>query len=153
MTTLDFSTATWVNQTPKEVFDAINHISGWWSEDFEGRSQKLNDEFTVRFGETFITIKIIELIADQKIGWRVTDCYKHWIKDKKEWLNTTMTWEILPGKDATKIGFTHVGLVPGLECYGGCEKAWNFYIKESLFKWLTGGKGVPELKVKQGLSA
>ena len=153
MTTPDFSTAISVHQTPKEVFDGINHITGWWSEDFEGSAQELNDTFTVRFGETFITIQVTELITDRKIGWRVTDGYKHWLRNKKEWHNTKMTWEIFAEKDTTKISFTHIGLVPGLECYGGCEKAWNFYIKESLFKLLTEGKGTPELKVKQGLSA
>jgi len=113
---------------------------------FEGHSEKLNDVFTVRFGETFITVKIVELIPGKKIGWHVIDCYKDWLKDKKEWKDTTMSWEISTEKNSTLINFTHIGLVPGIECYGGCEKAWNFYVKESLFKLLTAGKGTPELK-------
>ena len=54
-----------------------------------------------------------------------------------------MSWEISAKKNATQISFTHIGLVPGIECYNGCEKAWNFYVKESLFKLLTEGKGIP----------
>ena len=146
MTKTDFNATILVNQTPATVFNAINNVGGWWTEDFEGNSEKLNDIFTVHFGETFITVKIVELITDKKIGWHVIDCYKHWLKDKKEWKGTTINWEIAAAKNATQISFTHIGLVPGIECYNGCEKAWNFYVKESLFKLLTEGKGIPGSK-------
>ena len=139
----DYNVSITVNATVEEAFNAINNITAWWSTDFEGNSEKLNDTFTVRFGETFITIKITEFIPYQKIGWQVIDCYKHWLKDKKEWQGTSMSWEISTENNSTQINFTHVGLVPGIECYNGCEGAWNEYIKESLFKLITEGKGIP----------
>ena len=142
----DFKAILQVSQTPEEIIKAINNIRGWWTTVFEGSSEKLNDIFTVRFGETFITAKIVELTPEKTIVWQVIDCYKHWLKDKKEWMDTKMCWEITTLRDGTQITFTHVGLVPGIECYGGCEKAWNFYLKESLFKFITDGKGTPETK-------
>jgi hypothetical protein len=142
----DYTANITVNATAQEAFNSINNVAGWWTIVFEGSAENLNDVFTVRFGETFITIKIIELVPYQKMGWQVIDCYKHWLKDKKEWMNTTMAWEISTKKNATQISFTHTGLVPGIECYNGCEKAWNFYVKESLYKLLTEGKGIPELQ-------
>jgi hypothetical protein len=86
------------------------------------------------------------LIPGKKITWQVIDCYKHWLKDKKEWKGTAITWKISAKENETQIDFTHIGLAPGVECYKGCEGAWNFYIKESLFQLLTEGKGEPELK-------
>jgi hypothetical protein len=148
MATSDFNTAILVNQTPDEVFNAVTNVRGWWSENLEGSSQKLNDEFTVSFGETWITHKIVELEPGKKIVWLVTDCNKHWLKDKKEWKGTKMNWDISTTNGETQITFTHIGLINGLECYNGCEKAWNFYINESLFKLLTEGKGQPEKKMK-----
>jgi hypothetical protein len=142
----DYTVSITVNATAQEAFKSINNVAKWWTGDLEGHSQKLNDEFTVHFGETFITMKIVELVPDKKIVWQVTDCYKHWIKDKKEWKDTKMNWEISTKKDATQITFTHIGLVPGLECYDGCENAWGQYINGSLFTLLTKRKGVPELK-------
>jgi hypothetical protein len=142
----DYSANITVNATVEEVFKSINSVSDWWTRVFEGHSEKLNDVFTVRFGETFITIQLVGFVPNKKIDWRVIDCYKHWLKDKKEWQDTTMSWKISAEKNATQISFTHIGLVPGIECYNGCEKAWDFYIKESLFKLLTEGKGIPELK-------
>ena len=142
----DYNECITVNATAQETFKSINSVSDWWTISFEGRSEKLNDVFTVRFSETFITVKIVELIPYKKILWHVIDCNKHWLKNKKEWKDTKMSWEISAEKNGTQINFTHIGLVPGIECYKGCEKAWNFYVKESLFKLLTERKGIPELK-------
>jgi len=142
----DYHVSITVKATPQEAFESINNVQGWWTTVFEGRSEKVNDVFTVRFGETSITIKIVELDPAKKIRWHVTDCHKHWLKDKKEWKDTTISWELSAAGNATKIDFTHIGLIPGIECYKGCAGAWNFYITESLFKLLTEGKGLPELK-------
>jgi len=141
-----YHTSITVNVRAQEVFKSINSVSDWWTKVFEGDSEKLNDVFTVRFGETFITMKIVELVPYKKILWHVIDCNKHWLQNKKEWKDTEMSWEISQEKNTTHIGFTHIGLVPGIECYNGCEKAWNFYVNESLFKLVTEGKGMPELK-------
>ena len=138
----DYNISITVNATEQEAFERINDISGWWTKDFEGHLEKPNDFFTVHFGEVFITLKVVELIPNKKIAWYVTDCYKPWLKNKKEWNDTVLSWEISKEKDVTRIGFTHIGLVPGIECYDGCERAWGFYIKESLFKLLTEGEGV-----------
>lgn len=142
----DYYVSISANATAQEAFKSINNVPGWWTKNFEGHSEKPNDIFTVRFGETFITSKIVELIPDKKIVWHVIDCNKHWLKNRKEWKDTKMSWEISTENNVTQISFTHIGLVPGIECYNGCEKAWNFYVKESLFKLLNEGKGMPELK-------
>jgi hypothetical protein len=138
----DYTVSITVSATAQEAFDSINNIAGWWTKDFEGSLQKLNDGFTVRFGETWITLKVAELIPAKKIVWQVIDCYKPWLKDKKEWKGTTINWAISTEDNATQISFTHIGLVPGIECYNGCEKAWDQYIKESLFKLITNDKVV-----------
>ena len=142
----DYNITIVVKGTEEEAFNSINDVAGWWSTDFEGQSGKLGDIFTVRFGKTFITLKITEVIPYKKIGWLVIDSYKDWLKDKKEWQGTSMVWEISEKEDKVHITFSHFGLVPGIECYEGCEKAWDFYIEESLFKLITEEQGIPELK-------
>lgn len=133
--------------TAQEAFKRINRVSEWWSENIEGSSQNLNDTFTIHFnfGDTFV-IKIVELVKDRKVVWLVTDSDLTWIKDKKEWKGTKISFDISTENNSTRVKFTHFGLVPGIECYGGCVKGWDQYIKESLFKLLTEGKGLPDRK-------
>ena len=148
---LDFTTTLLVDQTQQDAFRAINDVRGWWSTHFEGHSEKLNDIFTVHFSETFIKAKIIELVPDQKIVWHVIDCNKPWLKNKKEWKDTTMSWEIFRKDKKTLIRFTHLGLVPEIECFEVCSNAWGQYIQQSLRNLITTGKGQPTLdKSKAG---
>jgi hypothetical protein len=86
----------------------------WWAKDFTGKAEKLNDTFTVRFGDTFVNFKIAEVIPDTKIVWYVTDSYLTFQNDKKEWSDTEVVFEISAKNNQTKIDFTHIGLVPEL---------------------------------------
>jgi hypothetical protein len=133
----DYSTSIAVDTTAETAFNCINAVSKWWTEDMEGSTQKLNDIFTVRFGETFITLKITASVPGKKIVWLVTDCNKHWLKNKKEWNGTQLIWEIAAKNKTTRIDFTHVGLTEGLECYDACENAWTDYLHKSLTKLLN----------------
>lgn len=143
----DYTTSMTVVASAHEVFASINSISKWWTENVEGSSQNIGDVFTVHFGATFITLKVIESIPDKKIVWHVTDCNKHWLQNKKEWNDTQIIWKITTNSKTTQIDFTHVGLIPNLECYGACENAWAGYLQNSLENLILKGKGQPELKV------
>ena len=143
----DYQTSIVVETTPQNAFKAINNVSKWWSEDFEGSLKKLNDVFTVHFGKVYITIKVTELVPDKKIIWYVTDCNKPWLKNKKEWNDTQLQWELSEKDGKTQINFTHVGLVPEVECFGVCSNAWDEYLHESLVNLIQSGKGKPTAKM------
>jgi hypothetical protein len=66
MKSQDFTAALLVDQTPEEVFTAINNIRGWWSEDIEGSTDKLNHEFMYRDKHLRSKMKITELIPGKK---------------------------------------------------------------------------------------
>jgi hypothetical protein len=131
--------------TPGEAFEGISRVNEWWAKNIEGSAEKFNDVFTVRFSNgTFVTFKVTESAPNEKIAWLVTDCYLPWLKDKTEWNGTTVMFEISPSGDETQVIMTHIGLVPEIECYAGCEAGWNKYFKGSLLQLLTQNVGAPQ---------
>jgi len=139
--------------TATEAFDGINRVAEWWTNSLEGSSAAIGDEFTVRFGDTFVTMKIVEFIPEKKVVWLVTDCCLHWLQEKEEWLATRMVFEVIPGNGAITVRMTHEGLVPQVECYENCEKGWDFYVKNSLRRLLTEKKGAPDRRMAESQTA
>ena len=138
-----------INASPGEAMKKISQVNNWWKHDFTGRAEKLNDKFTVPFGQlngenSFVDFVVSEFKPNQKMVWKVTDCNMPWFKDKKEWNNTEVVFEISSGTNKTKIDFTHIGLVPGVECYDACEKGWDGHVTNSLLSFINDGKGNPQ---------
>lgn len=144
MNNKDYSTSFLVDKTPEEVFDAINNVRGWWSEEIEGRTDKLNSVFYYHYKDVHrCTFKITELIPGRKVVWHVLDNYFNFTKDKTEWKDTDVVFEIAVKGGKTEVRFTHIGLVPSYECYNICSDAWGGYITDSLYGLITKGKGNP----------
>src|SRR5260370_12924688 len=76
MTNQNFTTAFSVDQPTEEVFKAINNVSGWWSEEIEGATDKLGAEFTYHHEDVHrCRMKITEFIPGQRVVWLVFDNY------------------------------------------------------------------------------
>ncbi len=130
-----------VDQTPEEVFDAINNVRGWWTGEIEGDTDKLGDEFTYRYQDIhYSKQRITELVPGKKVVWKVLEAKLNFVKDKEEWNGTEINFDIARKGNKTELRFTHAGLVPHFECYDSCSDAWGFYIRGSLKNLITTGK-------------
>ena len=133
MNSQDFTASFTVDKSPREVFAAINHVRGWWSEDIDGRTDQLGADFKYRYKNVHLcTLQIVELVPDKKVTWLVRDNFFSFTEDKTEWNGTTITFDIAKKGKQTEIRFTHAGLNPDIECFDGCSDAWSSYIKGAL---------------------
>jgi len=146
----DFTTSFAVDQTPEEVFHAINNVRGWWSEEIEGSTVKRDAEFTYRYQDVHrCRIKITEFIPGTKIVWQVLENYFNFTEDRTEWTGTEISFEIARKGNKTEVRLAHLGLVPEYECFDVCSNAWGTYINGSLRSLIATGKGRPNPKEKQ----
>jgi len=140
----DFHISISTNISAKEAFEKISKVGDWWLTSFKGKALEIDDAFSVIMGAHGNThFKIVEAVLGKKIVWLVTDCHLSNYKDKKEWKNTKMVFELTETNGKTKLDFTHVGLTSDMECYSDCEWGWNHYITGSLPKFFETGKGTP----------
>jgi uncharacterized protein YndB with AHSA1/START domain len=143
----DFTTAFLVDATLTGVFNAVNNVRGWWSENIEGDTDKVASEYLYHYQDVHrAKIKVTELIPDQKVVWHVLDNYFKFTKDKSEWKDTNIIFDISEKEGKTQLKFTHQGLVPEYECFQLCQDAWTHYIQDSLKDLITKGKGNPTPK-------
>ena len=136
----DYTTTFTVEQTPLQVFDAINDVRGWWAGQIEGGTDELGDEFTYRVPDIhYSKQQIIELVPARRVGWLVVEAELSYLEDKAEWKGTTITFDISEVDGRTEVRFTHTGLVPSGECYDSCSSAWALLINGSLHNLITTG--------------
>lgn len=133
-----YTTSFTVDQTPEEVYAAINNVRGWWTGEIEGSTDQLGDEFTYRHPDVhYSKQRVTELIPGKKVVWLVIDAYLNFTADKAEWKGTEIVFEISEKGDKTEILFTHVGLVPEYECFESCSNAWGYYVNSSLRNFIS----------------
>ena len=133
-----------VDQSPQEVFNAINNVRGWWSENLEGNSEHLNDVFIYRHKDLhYSKHRLIEVVPNEKVVWLVIDSNLSFVEDQDEWIGTHLSFEISKKGNKAQMLFTHIGLTPEMECYEACNGGWSYFIKESLLSLIETGKGTP----------
>jgi hypothetical protein len=144
----DFHTGILVSAGADHAFSCICSVSAWWTENMEGASIELHDEFTVRFGDVhYSKQRLTEVVPGKNLVWLVTEGRLNFVKREDEWTNSRIIFELIPQDGQLLIQFTHAGLNPDIECYGACSSAWKEYVAGSLYKLITAGEGQPDKKV------
>lgn len=124
-----------LDQPPAAVFNAVQDVKKWWSgfyqEQIEGNTTKLDEEFTflAAGGAHYSKQKLVEIVPNKRLVWLVTDSELTFLEDKHEWIGTKFGFEISQQGVRTKLSFTHVGLIPEVECYEDCTMGWTQYLK------------------------
>jgi hypothetical protein len=149
-----FTATILVEKSPKKTFDSIVNLRGWWSEEIDGNTDKLNESFFYHYQDIHLCkMKLIEIIPLKRLVYQVLENDFNFIKDKTEWVNSKLIFDIAEEGTHTRVKFTHEGLVPDDECYDVCNDAWTGYIHTSLKNFIETGTGNPNPKDKEGFNA
>ncbi len=146
MTAQQFTIMFSVDQTPAQVFDAINNVGAWWSGEIEGDTDQPGAAFTYRYKDMHSSKQqITEFIPGRKVVWRVVDSNLKFTNTKNEWTGTDIVFEIAQKEGRTELRFTHAGLAPNFECYNSCSNAWGRLVGANLRNLITSGKAQPDV--------
>ena len=140
-----------VDQSPERAFEAINDVRGWWAgapaptePRIEGVTDVLGEEFTYTVTDLhYVKFRITELVPNSRVAWLALESELTFIADRQEWDGTTVTFDVTERDGRTEVVFTHVGLVPGQECYEVCDDAWSSYVLGNLRRFIETGSKDP----------
>lgn len=127
---------------PRRVFNALtrpDEIGHWWTNDLNA-TPEAGSLAEFRFGEWgdfVLRFEIAELDQDKHI---------HWISrlGPAQWTGTSITWQLEPIYNGTRLFFTHDGFAQVDEDNEQARGNWNYFL-DSLKSYLELGKGTPGL--------
>jgi hypothetical protein len=142
----DYATSYTVEQSPDRVFAAIVDVRGWWTGRVDGITDEVGSEFAYRHPpQHYSRQRIIELNPARRVVWEVTESDLSFTAHPDEWTGTRIVFEITPAEQGgSTLHFTHIGLVPDVECFGACSAGWLHYVSGSLRSLITTGTGLPD---------
>lgn len=140
-----YSTSFTVDQSPEEVYAAILNVPAWWTGQVEGTTDEIGAEFSYRHPpQHYSRQRVTELEFARRVVWQVVDSELSFVSEPAEWTGSDIVFEIAPVADGTELRFTHVGLLPEVECYDACSTGWIHYVGGSLHSLITTGAGLPD---------
>lgn len=140
-----YSTSFTVDQSPEEVYAAILNVPAWWTGQVEGTTDEIGAEFSYRHPpQHYSRQRVTELEFARRVVWRVVDSELSFVSEPAEWTGSDIVFDIAPVDGGTELRFTHVGLLPQVECYDACSTGWIHYVGGSLHSLITTGAGLPD---------
>jgi uncharacterized protein YndB with AHSA1/START domain len=126
------------NGSPEKVYDALTTVeglAGWWTDDTSGNGD-VGGVLEFRFPPVGgFDMQVVELQPRQRVAWRVVD-------GPKEWIGTTIHWDLRQVDDYTIVLFKHQGWKEQVEFMNHCSTKWASYLL-SLKSLVETGEGAP----------
>ena len=126
----DFTAVLNLNADPPAVsalFTSADGVSRWWGPT-EGDADAGGTLIT-SFGQYGANAMRVLEAGPTRIVWESIAADGHPpTGHTKEWLGTTIQFDITPADDRTELRFTHAGLTPQLQCWDVCVAAWTQFL-------------------------
>lgn len=128
-------------------FATAEGVHHWWTRNCQ-MEEKVGGRARFPFPDAdfYAIATVTRLEPDQCVEWEITESRhpeKSGWADLHDWEGTHIRFEINSiDENQSRLQFTHIGLGP-LECAESCSSLWQFYLNQSLRKYLETGKGKP----------
>jgi uncharacterized protein YndB with AHSA1/START domain len=125
--------------TPGRIFNALtqqDELARWWANEARVKPEVGSlGEFRFRPPAGVLQFEVAELDAGENV---------HWISRQgpPQWAGTSVTWQLTPVHNGTKLVFTHDGFAQADEAYKQTRGNWAYFL-DSLKSYLETGKGTP----------
>jgi uncharacterized protein YndB with AHSA1/START domain len=130
-----------IEAAPEHVWDALTlpeEIGHWWTNDLNA-TPEVGSLVEFRFGEWgdfVLRFEVVELDQGKRVHWM----YR--FGSVPQWAGTSITWQLEPVNNGTRLVFTHEAFVKKDEVYEQTRGNWNSFLT-SLKSYLETGKGTP----------
>jgi len=126
------------NSSPDKVYDVlttIDGLAGWWASDTAG-SAELGGVIDFHFGPGDINMKVVELVAAERVVWEV-------VGGPEEWIGSTVSFDIAQDDEWTMLVFAHRGWREQVPFMHHCSTKWAIFLM-SLKSLVETGTGAPD---------
>ena len=124
-----------------ELFTSPQGVSGWWGPTTGDGA--VGGTLVTSFGAHGVNAVRVLQVTPDRIVWEPiavegTTPTGH----TREWLGTTVEFDLVAAGQGTELRFRHAGLTPDLQCWDACFDAWTFFLA-SIQACVTAGAGTP----------
>ncbi|MDX6244949.1 MAG: hypothetical protein QOE76_2672 [Frankiales bacterium] len=127
--------------TVAALFTSAAGVSRWWGPtDGDGAA---GGTLVTSFGDHGVnTMRVLEAGPNRVVWESIASNGTTPTGHAREWLGTTMEFDILPAGTGTELRFRHAGLTPQLACWDDCFAAWTYFMA-SIQTFAETGTGNP----------
>ncbi|MET8909016.1 SRPBCC domain-containing protein [Micromonospora sp. NPDC004551] len=128
-------------ESVSELFTSAAGVSRWWGPT-EGDGA-VGGVLVTSFGEHGANAMRVLEAGPARVVWEsIAPDGTAPTGHTREWLGTTMEFDIVPAGTGTELRFRHAGLTPQLPCWDACVAAWNYFLA-SIDTLARTGTGTP----------
>ena len=128
---------------PERVWRTLtepDEIGHWWTNDLNATPEvgSLAEFCFGEWGDFVLRFEVAELEPDEKV---------HWIHKRSpvaQWAGSSITWQLTPVRNGTRLVFAHEGFAQVDEQYEWTYVWWEHFLASLKF-YLETGKGTPGL--------
>src|SRR5580692_5038531 len=115
-----------------ETLTTLEGNKGWWDANATGDAREGG---VLSFFKDMCHMRVLATAPDTLVKWKC-------VKGPQEWLNTEITFRLVPKQDQTFVVFTHAGWAEPVEFMHHCSTKWGSFLL-SLKQLVETGKGRP----------